>query len=92
MVSFALLEFDFTIVVRKGEEHVLVDHMCRIPSGEPPSGVEDDLLDAPLFNLDLVPKWSEKISYYLVEGLPNDWLVNKNKSWHLIKLVALYQN
>ena len=28
--------------------------------GEPPLGVDDDLLDAYLFNIEMVPKWSEQ--------------------------------
>ena len=38
-----LMEFDFTVAVRKGRTHVLADHMSRIPNGEKPIGVDDDL-------------------------------------------------
>ena len=41
------MEFDFTILARKERTHVLADHMSRIPNGEKPIGVEDDLPDAP---------------------------------------------
>ena len=46
-----LMEFDFTIVVRKGRTHVLTHHMSRIPNGEDPIGVYDELPDAPHFSL-----------------------------------------
>ena len=49
-----LMEFDFTVTVRKGRTHVLADHMWRIPNGEKPIGVDDDLPDATLFLVDLV--------------------------------------
>ena len=34
-----LMEFDFTIVVREGITHVLIDHMSRIPNGQAHVGV-----------------------------------------------------
>ena len=42
-----LMEFDFTVTVKKGRTHVLADHMLQIPNREKPTGVDDDLLDAP---------------------------------------------
>ena len=33
-----LMEFDFTVAVRKGRTHVLADHMSQIPNGEKPIG------------------------------------------------------
>ena len=44
-----LLEFNFTVAVRKGTTHILADDMSRIPNGEATIGVDDDLLDASLF-------------------------------------------
>ena len=46
-----LLEFDFTIVVKKGITHQRVDHLSRLINGEAPIGVNDDLPDAYLFNV-----------------------------------------
>ena len=69
-----LMEFDFTITVKKGRTHVLADHMSRIPNGEKPTGVDDDLPDAPLFLVDLVPEWVEEICHYLTNGLPTNTL------------------
>ena len=54
-----LLEFDFTIVVKKGTTHQRDDHLSCLTHGEPPVGVDDDLRDAYLFNIEMVPKWSE---------------------------------
>ena len=33
--------------------------MSRLLSGEEPKGVDDDLPDAYLFNIEMVPRWSE---------------------------------
>ena len=54
------MEFDFTVPVRKGRTHVLADHMSRILNGEKPIVVDDDLPDAPLFLVDLVPSGHRK--------------------------------
>ena len=63
-----LMEFDFTVAVKKGRTHVLTDHMSRIPNGEALTGVDDDLPDAPLFLIDLVPEWAEEICHYFTNG------------------------
>lgn len=55
-----LLEFDFTVVVKKGSTHQRVDHLSRFTNGESPKGIDDDLPDAYLFNIEMIPKWSEK--------------------------------
>ena len=67
-----LMKFDFLVAVWKGRTHVLADHMSRIPNGEAPIGVDDELLDAPLFMIDLVLEWVEKIFHYLTNRLPKD--------------------
>ena len=51
-----LLEFDFTIVVKKGITHQRVDHLSRLINGEAPIGVINDLLDTYLFNVEMIPK------------------------------------
>ena len=55
-----LLEFDFIVVVKKGSPHQRADHLSRLTHGEPPFGVDDDILDAYLFNIQIVPRWSEQ--------------------------------
>ena len=63
-----LLEFDFTVVVKKGTTHQRADHLSRLTSGEEPKGIEDDLPDAYLFNIEMIPKWSEKMIPLLTIG------------------------
>ena len=55
------MEFDFTVSVKPGRSHQRADHLSRITNGEAPLGVEDDLPDAPLFMIEMAPKWAEKI-------------------------------
>ena len=47
-----LLEFDFTVAVKKGSTHQRADHLSRITSGEAPIGVDDDIPDATLFQVE----------------------------------------
>lgn len=44
-----LQEFTFTIIVRPGKSHVIVNQLSRIRSEEPVEGVNEDFLDAHLF-------------------------------------------
>src|SRR5271170_6870742 len=64
-----LLEFDFTVAVKKGSTHKRADHMSRIATGENPIGVDDDLPDTNLFRVEFVPRWSEKLVAFLSTGL-----------------------
>ena len=77
-----LLEFDFTVVVKKGTTHMRADHLSRLVHGEKPTGVEDDLPDAYLFNVEMVPRWFEDIVQILTLGLvheENDKTMAKTK-------------
>ena len=51
-----LLEFDFTVVVKKGSTHQRANYVSRIVNGEHPIGVFDELPDACLFQIEMVPK------------------------------------
>ena len=42
--------------------------MSCLTSGEAPKGIEDDLPDAYLFNIEMIPKWSEKFVPLLTIG------------------------
>ena len=63
-----LLEFDFILAVKKGIMHQTADHLSRLVNKEAPMGVLDDLLDAYLFNVEMVPKWSKDIVPMLTIG------------------------
>ncbi|MCO5577322.1 hypothetical protein L7F22_031150 [Adiantum nelumboides] len=70
-----LLEFDFEVAVKKGSMHQRADHLSRITSGEAAVGVNDDLPDANLFNIEWVPRWStDVVSFLTTATVPNDKL------------------
>ena len=86
-----LLEFDFTVVVRPGKKHLMADHMSRIRNGGPPIGIDDDLADATLFLVDLIPQWSEHIVDALAHGLTNIRNLGTQKARQILKESADYQ-
>ena len=49
-----LLEFDFTVVVKKGITHQRADHLSRLLHGEAPDGILDDLPNAYLFIIKMI--------------------------------------
>lgn len=63
-----VLEFDFTVVVKKETTHQRANHLSRLIHGEARTGVEDDLPDAYLFIIEMVPCWSEKLISLLSIG------------------------
>ena len=63
-----LLEFYVTMVVKKGITHQQLDHLSKLINEEAPVGVPDDFLDAYLFNVKMVPKWSKDIVSMLTVG------------------------
>ena len=56
-----LLEFDFTFCMRPGKSNMREDHLSRITNGESPTGIEDDLPDATLFQVEITPQWDKRI-------------------------------
>ena len=60
-----LLEFDFTLAIKKGLTHKRAHHMSRITNGEKPIRVDDELPDATLFHIESVPRWSHVIVEFL---------------------------
>ena len=85
-----LLEFDFTVVVKKGTTHQGADHLSRMIHGEAPDGINDDLPDAYLFKIEMVPKWSESLISFLSIGTWNNELCKSN-SQRLISQSSPYQ-
>ena len=65
---FLFQEFEFEVVVRPGRLNVGPDHLLRINTGEDPIGVEDDIPDAHLFRIEVVPAELEEIAQFLENG------------------------
>ena len=63
-----LLEFDFSMVVKKEITHQCADHLSGLINAEAPVRVPDDLPDSYLFNVEMVPKWSKDIVPMLTIG------------------------
>ena len=63
-----LLEFNFTVVVKKSTTHQRANHLSRLTNGEKDIGVDDDLHDAYLFNIEMVPQWSKDLVPFLTIG------------------------
>ena len=85
-----LQEFDFDIVVRKGKQHNMVDHLSRIKTGELPIGVNDELPHVILFKVNFVPDCYDGIVEYMKsERTPLEMFgLEANK---LIRRVGPYQ-
>ena len=66
-----LLEFHFIVVVKKGKTHQRANHLSRLTHREKPVGVEDDLPDAYLLNIEMVQRWSEELIPLLTIGQLN---------------------
>ncbi|MCO5612148.1 hypothetical protein L7F22_066410 [Adiantum nelumboides] len=49
-----LQEFDFEVIHRPGAQHAVADNLSRLDSGESPSRIADDFLDASLFLVGVV--------------------------------------
>ena len=61
-------EFEFKVVVRPRKLNIGPDHLSRIDTGEEPIGVEDDVPDAHLFRIEVVPTELEEITQFLENG------------------------
>ena len=72
-------EFKFEVVIRPGKLNVGPDHLSRIDTGEEPIGVEDDLLDAHLFQIEAIPTKLEEIAQFLENGQALEGMSTKKK-------------
>ena len=84
-----LQEFDFSIVVRKGKQHYMANHLSRIRTREPPEGVNDEIPYATLFKVDHCPEWYPGLVEYLMSGRPPPNM-SKADARKLIKLAGPY--
>ena len=60
------------VAVKKGSTHQRDDHFSRITLGEAPIGVDDDIPDATLFQVETVPYWARPIVTFLSNGFVSD--------------------
>ena len=62
----------------------MADHLSRIRIGEPPDGVNDELMDATLLKIDYVLEWYPGLVEYLMSGRPPEDM-SKSKARKFIK-------
>ena len=60
-----LQEFDFDVDVRLGKKHANADFLSRLSKEVNPTSIDDSLLDAHLFNVDVIPVEYADVLYYL---------------------------
>ena len=72
-------EFEFEFIVRPGKLNVGPNHLSRIETGEEPTGVEDNLPNAHLFRIEVVPIDLEEIAQILEDGQAPEGMSTKNK-------------
>jgi len=85
-----LQEFDFEIVVSKGNQHFMVDHMLRVRNGEPSIEVDDESPEVVLFKVDYASEDYGGIVKYLMSGRPPPGMT-KLEARQLIRRVGPYQ-
>ena len=89
-----LLEFDFIVVVKKGITHQRADNLSRLLHGEAPNGIPNDLIDAYLFNIEMILEWSVQIVPMLTSGILRlnlDMRENKHLIEHFMIARRLYK-
>ena len=60
-----LQEFEFTVKHTPGREHAMADFLSRITTGEEAQGVEDELPDVHLFQMEPTTDWYDEMLYFL---------------------------
>ena len=63
-----LQEFEFTVKHTPGKDHAMADFLSRITTGEEAQGVEDELPDVHLFQVELTTDWYDEMLYFLTTG------------------------
>ncbi|MCO5574484.1 hypothetical protein L7F22_028269 [Adiantum nelumboides] len=81
-----LQEFEFVIIHTPGKEHAVADYLSRLETGESPTGVDDQLLDANLFSIQQhAPKLRyDQMLVYLTDGvMPGGFSPDQRKKFAL---------
>ena len=80
-----LQEFDFQIHHRREVQHAVADYLSRLESGEPTESTYDDLANADLLSLVMVPnkrkdEWITEMTHFLSSALlPNHLTLDARK-------------
>ena len=83
-------EFEFKVVVRPGKLNVSPNHLSRIDTGEEPTGVEDELPDAHIFQMEAVLAELEEIAQFLEDGHVPEGMSTKKKQILAMKVAPYH--
>ena len=72
-------EFEFEVIIGLGKLNVCPHHLSRINTREELIGVKEDLLDAHLFQIEVVPTELEEIAQFLEDGQAPEGMSTKKK-------------
>ena len=66
-----LQEFHYSVIHKPGREHAIADYLSKLDTGDPPVGIEDELPDAALFQIEtnFSDNWYEQMLNYLQDGI-----------------------
>ena len=81
-----LQEFDFSIIHTSGKLHAVADYLSRLETGEPATGINDELPNVELFQMKGVSSdsWYEHMLAFLVDGtMPGNFLVDQRRKFAL---------
>lgn len=62
-------EYEFEFVVKPGRLNARLDHLSRLETGEEPTNIEDNILDAHLFAIRIVDDPFTNIIQFLTIGM-----------------------
>ena len=71
------------IAINKVSNHLRVDHLSKITSGEAPIVVDDDLLNTTLFKVEIAPRWAWSIASFISLGC----LLNEDSFAKLLAII-----
>jgi len=74
-----LEEFDYIVEYKPSRMHKQADHLSRISKDLGSLPLEDDLLDASLFAIDVVPTWYNHITEFLISTQQMPLVLSKNE-------------
>ena len=73
-------EYDFEIIVKPGRLNAGPNHLSRIETGKEPTKLEDNLLDAQLFSIQIADDYFRDIIEFLMTGIaPKEFTTQQKK-------------
>ena len=83
-----LLEFNFRMVVKQGKTHLRADHLSGLANRESRNGTNDEFPNEYLFNIEMIPRWSQNIVTLLSVGAIHEQPIRTIKQSCLYTLLA----